>query len=136
MHVQGLAPILNVSNIEQSIIWFEKFGWKRLWDWHPPYAGAPVTFGAVGSGEVEIFLCLDGQGGRGTGGGHGSDGQGVWMSLFVENVDAEYSNCVAAGLDVIRAPKDEPWRVREMHVRHPDGHTFRVGHGLPCDEVA
>jgi hypothetical protein len=22
-----------------------------------------------------------------------------------------------------------PWRVREMHVRHPDGHVFRVSKG-------
>jgi hypothetical protein len=22
-----------------------------------------------------------------------------------------------------------PWGVREMHVRHPDGHVFRVGRG-------
>jgi len=24
-------------------------------------------------------------------------------------------------------PTDEPWGVREFHLRHPDGHTFRVG---------
>ena len=23
-----------------------------------------------------------------------------------------------------------PWNVREMHVRHPDGHVFRIGQGL------
>jgi len=23
-----------------------------------------------------------------------------------------------------------PWNVREMHVRHPDGHVFRIGKGL------
>jgi len=23
-----------------------------------------------------------------------------------------------------------PWNVREMHVRHPDGHVFRVGKGI------
>ena len=135
MQVQCLTPILNVSDIGQSFAWFEKFGWKKLWDWRPPGPGSPVTFGAVGSGEVEIFVCLDGQGGRGSGGGQGGQGQGVWMSLFVENVDAEYAHCVAAGLDVIRPPQDEPWGVREMHVRHPDGHTFRVGHGLPCDQT-
>jgi len=24
-------------------------------------------------------------------------------------------------------PTDEPWGVREFHLRHPDGHIFRVG---------
>jgi len=23
-----------------------------------------------------------------------------------------------------------PWNVREMHVRHPDGHVFRVSEGV------
>jgi len=23
-----------------------------------------------------------------------------------------------------------PWNVREMHLRHPDGHVFRVGRGI------
>ncbi len=23
-------------------------------------------------------------------------------------------------------PTDEPWGVREFHLRHPEGHTFRV----------
>jgi hypothetical protein len=30
-------------------------------------------------------------------------------------------------------PTDMPWNVREMHVRHPDGHVFRVGKGLEED---
>ena len=25
---------------------------------------------------------------------------------------------------------DEPWGVREFHLRHPDGQTFRVSSGL------
>ena len=33
------------------------------------------------------------------------------------------------GLEVTWPPTDEPWGVREMHVRHPDGHTFRIGRG-------
>jgi hypothetical protein len=24
------------------------------------------------------------------------------------------------------APENKPWNVREMHVRHPDGHVLRV----------
>jgi len=60
MHAHRLTPILNVSNIEQSFAWFEKLGWKKGWDW-----GSPPTFGGVCSGDCEIFLCLNGQGGRG-----------------------------------------------------------------------
>ena len=60
MLAKGLTPILNVSDIQQSFLWFEKLGWKKAWEW-----GDPPTFGGVCSGACEIFLCLDGQGGRG-----------------------------------------------------------------------
>jgi len=63
MEAKGLTPILNVSDIASTVAWFEKWRWKKLWDW-----GTPPTFGAVGSGkEVCIFLCQGAQGGRGCG---------------------------------------------------------------------
>lgn len=122
MHVKSLTPILNVSDLERSFDWFAMFDWKKGFEWKDDPTGPP-TFGAVCSGECEIFLCLDAQGGRGV---KDYDGLGVWMSLWVESVDAIHSECVAANLDVAMPPTDEPWGVREMHVRHPDGHMFRV----------
>jgi hypothetical protein len=56
--------------------------------------------------------------------------KGVWMSVWVEDVDEVYRQCVAAALDVTFRPTDMPWKVREMLVRHPDGHVFRVGRGI------
>jgi predicted enzyme related to lactoylglutathione lyase len=130
---QALTPVLNVSDVAATFAWFEKWGWKKLWDW-----GTPPTFGAVGSGECEIFLCQGGQGSRGKGANaatFGPDGdetadKGVWMMVFVDDVDAVYRVCLAAGLDVTFPPTNMPWDTREMHVRHPDGHVFRVGQGI------
>src|SRR5262249_21233108 len=100
--------------------------WTRCWDWKPDPEGPP-TFGAVSSGECEIFLCLNGQGGRGIDDG---EGKGVWMSLWVDDVDSIYDLCRNANLEVVLPPQNEPWGVREMHVRHPDGHFFRVSQPL------
>jgi hypothetical protein len=135
MQVHFIHPILNVSDIAASFAWFEKWGWKKLWEW-----GTPPTFGAVGAGNGEIFLCQGAQGGRGKGANRftfGPDGdeqadRGVWMSVFVEDVDDVYQQCISNGLDVTYSPHDMPWNVREMHVRHPDGHVFRVGRGIEC----
>jgi catechol 2,3-dioxygenase-like lactoylglutathione lyase family enzyme len=129
MLAKGLTPILNVSDIQQSFEWFEKLGWKKSWDW-----GDPPNFGAVCSGVCEIFLCQDGQGGRGrsmvkaTFGPEGDDAadKGAWMSIWVDDVDAVYQRCLDQGLEVTWPPTDMPWNVREMHVRHPDGHVFRI----------
>jgi catechol 2,3-dioxygenase-like lactoylglutathione lyase family enzyme len=131
MNAHRITPILNVSNIEESFAWFEKLGWQKGWDW-----GTPPTFGGVCSGHCEIFLCLDGQGGRGksplptTRGGDDAEDQGVWMSIWVDDVDAVHRHCLEQGLEVTWPPTDEPWGVREMHVRHPDGHVFRISKGI------
>ena len=121
MIAHGLTPILNVGEFGASIAWFEKLGWRKLWEY-----GDPPTFGAVGSGACEIFLCLDGQGGRG-------GENGVWISIWVDDVDQVHRTCLAQGLEVTWPPTNEPWGVREMHVRHPDGHVFRISHGLEDD---
>ena len=133
MHAKALTPILNVSDLAASFAWFEKLGWKKLWDW-----GEPPSFGSVGSGECEIFLCRGGQGSRGHGGvkqTFGPDGdetadKGVWMSVWVNDVDAIHRRCLERGIEVTWPPTDMPWNVRELHVRHPDGHVFRVSQGL------
>ena len=131
MEAKGLTPILNVSNIRESFAWFEKLGWAKGWDW-----GDPPTFGGVCSGKFEIFLCEDGQGGRGksdqptTCGVNESADKGVWMSIWVDDVDAIYEQCRARDIEVTMPPQNQPWNVREMHVRHPDGHVFRISKGL------
>jgi catechol 2,3-dioxygenase-like lactoylglutathione lyase family enzyme len=135
MLAKRLTPILNVSDIQQSFAWFEKLGWKKGWDW-----GSPPTFGAVCSGECEIFLCEGGQGGRVKsalaamhGFDAGSDQGGVWMSIWVDDVDAVHQHCLKQGLEITWPPTDEPWNVREMHVRHPDGHVFRISQAMEED---
>ncbi|MBN8481333.1 MAG: bleomycin resistance family protein [Xanthomonadales bacterium] len=130
MNVTGLTPILNVSDLHASFRWFEKLGWTKGWEW-----GSPPTFGGVCSGPCEIFLCEGGQGGRGASGYPATFGQdsneaaekAVWMSVWVDDVDALHRHCIEHGIEVTWPPTDMPWRVREMHVRHPDGHVFRLG---------
>ena len=133
MKPHAVNPILNVSSFAQSVDWFRKLGWEVAWQW-----GDPPRFGAVCAGEVEIFLCEGGQGGRGRGSNRQTFGswdneiadKGCWMSIWVDDVDAIYEHCLEQGLDVTWPPTNHPWHVREMHLRHPDGHVFRIGKGL------
>jgi predicted enzyme related to lactoylglutathione lyase len=92
--------------------------------------------------EVQIFLCHGAQGGRGKGTNtttfqvddDEAGDKGVWMSVWVDDVDEAHRQCVAAGLDVTFPPHDMPWKVREMHLRHPDGHVFRVSKGIGTEK--
>jgi hypothetical protein len=88
-------------------------------------------------GRLRNLLCQGGQGGRGRGANEytfGPNGdqiadKGVWMAVFVDGVDEVHKQCLAAGLEITFPPTNMPWGVREMHLRHPDGHVFRVGTG-------
>jgi uncharacterized glyoxalase superfamily protein PhnB len=146
--VQNVVPILNVSSVPASFAWFEALGWKRGFSWNQSgmiQQGADrneqgeATFGSVHSGKAEVFLCRDGQGSRGTivprfPGDDETDG--VWMSWWVENL-AEIETMLAAalrnGMMITMPPTDEPWGVREFHLRHPDGHMIRVSASLHED---
>lgn len=133
MEARAVNPILNVSDFAASVAWFTKLGWEPGWKY-----GSPPNFGAVFSGQIGIYLCQGAQGGRGRGPNRmtfGPEGdetgdKGVWMSIWVDDVDAVYQHCLAQGIEVTWPPTDHPWNVREMHVRHPDGHVFRIGKRL------
>lgn len=132
MKVQAVTPILNVSNIVDTFSWFEKLGWVIGFKW-----GEPTGFGSVCSGDAEIFLCQDGQGGRGKGTQTSTFGEdagtadsGVWMSWWVDDLDEVHKQCVKEAIEITYPPTDMPWNVREMHIRHPDGHVFRISKGL------
>ncbi len=137
MYAKAITPILNVSSLEESFQWFESLGWEKKWEW-----GDPPGFGSVGSGECEIFLCQDCQGGRGKGdntstfgpGGDESRDRGVWMSVWVNDVDAVHDTASQASIEVVFPPEDMPWGVRECHLRHPDGHVFRISAYAECDD--
>ena len=136
--VERLVPILNVSDIRDSFAWFAKLGWRKGFEWTPDDSHDGPGFGSVEAGGCEIFLCRDGQGSRGRGTNRwtfGPDGdetadKGTWMSIWVDDVDAVHKRCLAQGLDITHPPTDEPWGVRECHVRHPDGHVFRISREL------
>jgi catechol 2,3-dioxygenase-like lactoylglutathione lyase family enzyme len=132
--VERVVPILNVSDIRESFAWFAKLGWRKGFEWSADESDARPGFGSVEAGGCEIFLCRDRQSSRGKGATRqtfGADGdetadKGSWMSIWVDNVDAVHQRYVDEGLEITHPPTDEPWGVRECHVRHPDGHVFRV----------
>jgi len=85
MEARRITPILNVSDLPASFVWFANLSWRKGWDWSAAGAEAP-TFGSAASGDCEIFLCLDGRGDAvSTGYGSGSpmsDVEGILLSAI------------------------------------------------------
>lgn len=144
MLIHAVTPILNVSDVPASLRWFEALGWHRGFTWNPAgtisgaaieNAHGPATFASVcahppgGAPGPQIFVCKDGQGKRDPNPPvdvKSDDFGAVWMSWWVSDVDASHAECVAAGVEIVRPPVNEPWGVREFLIRHPDGHCFRI----------
>lgn len=105
------TPILNVKNFQASIDYYvQKLGFEKKWDW-----GDPPNFGCVRRGKVEIFLCEGGQG-----------QPGMWISIFMDDVDALYEEYKKSGATILNSPTNYPWQTREMLVEDLDGHRFRM----------
>ena len=107
----GAVPILNVKNFAASLDYYvNKLGFKKEWDW-----GNPPDFGCVGRGEAQIFLCEGGQG-----------QPGMWISIFLEDVDALHEEYKTSGAIIMEPPRNYPWGSREMLIEDLDGHRLRM----------
>lgn len=109
---ESAIPILNVKSVPASIDYYvDKLGFQKEWDW-----GSPPEFACVQRDDVRIFLCYDGQGAT-----------GMWISVFLQDVDALYEDYKKTGAIIRQPPTSFPWGVREMNVEDLDGHRLRMG---------
>ena len=59
---------------------------------------------------------------------------GVWLSLGVGDVDAEYSRLKANGAAIEAEPVDHPWGERSFVVRDPNGFGVNLSMSIPVNE--
>jgi catechol 2,3-dioxygenase-like lactoylglutathione lyase family enzyme len=114
-----VTPILFVKDfLEAKAFYTEKLLFEPVWEW-----GDPPGFGCVRLDRVELFLSAGDQGNPGS-----------WLCIFMEDVDSYHERIKERGAEVIQAPQDEPWGMREMQVRDPNLHVIRFGQGIPARE--
>lgn len=120
MRISGSDPVLAVHDLEVSGAWYRDVLGCELddvapGDWRFCRAGA-VTFMLGRCPEVPAAREL---------------GDHSYVAyLRVDDVEAFYRRAVAAGAEVLHAPRDEPWGMRELGLRSPDGHRFMLGQSL------
>jgi len=112
-----VTPILNVSELQASFEWFAKLGWEKGWDWCPPDADPPPSALSRRTITRSSSAWTDKEDAAST-----ESGSRCGSTTSTQCMRP----CAREGFDVISAPENKPWNVREMHVRHPDGHVLRV----------
>jgi uncharacterized glyoxalase superfamily protein PhnB len=120
MRIMASNPVLAVHDLERSGAWYRdvlgcEIGDVEAGNWRFCRAGE-VTFmlgrcpDVPAAGELGDHSCV--------------------AYLRVDNVDEFYRRAIAAGADVLQAPRDEPWGMREFGLRSSDGHRFMLGQPL------
>lgn len=106
-----ITPQLPVRDVEASQRYYrDRLGFKIAW------RSEDGSFGAVYNGSTEVFFarCDDPR-------------PGSVCCVRVDDVDAVYAACRAAGAKILREPEVRPWAMREFSLEDPDGHVFRIG---------
>ena len=118
-----LTPVLCVTDLSKSLRHYETvLGFEISWQWSEGAAfdeASKPTFACVARGECSLFLCENGQGQAGS-----------WICLNVCNpteLDQIFEEYQKNAADIVEAPVDCPWGMREMQVRDIDKNVFRIG---------
>jgi uncharacterized glyoxalase superfamily protein PhnB len=117
-------PVLAVHDLERSGAWYEAVLGCTLdhvdpgnWVFARSPAEAGVTF--------HLGRCPDDAPAAEIG------NHSYLAYLVVDDVDAFHAQAVTHGAEVLKAPTDEPWGMRELALRSPDGHRFMLAQPVP-----
>ena len=109
------TAVFAVADVQQTVDFYcNVLGFKEHWLWEDP-----PTFGCVGMGQVEVFLCRQPQ--------LAGKVDGHMHCFFVDDVAALHDQHVSAGADIISPLENKPWAVREYTVRDCNGYHLRFG---------
>lgn len=110
---------LRVADLSAAVTFYTtRLGFLHAFSW-----GDPPAMAGVNVGETQIFLET------------GSPApQGCSLYFVIGNADELHEFHRANGLEVIEAPGDRPWGLRDYTVRDLDGYALTFGHRLPSRE--
>ncbi|HKC47026.1 MAG TPA: VOC family protein [Gemmatimonadales bacterium] len=106
---------LSVTDVAQAVAFYEtKLGFRRAF-----LDGNPPTFAGINLDQVQIFL----QQGTPT-----PNPSGTSVYFVVGNADELYAFHQGNGVEIVAAPTDEPYGLRDFHVRDLYGYRLGFGH--------
>ena len=119
MTVTGAEHVLAVPDLAPSVIW-----WREAMGFEVVFELPGWTFLKSGACRIRLGECPDAPAVQALG-----DHQ-YFAFLHVDDVNGLHRRLSEAGARILKPPTDEPWGMREMAVRTPDGHRFMVGQAI------
>lgn len=110
IRIEGIQPILNVSDMKQSLHFYCDILGFSVAEW------GMDDFTSVNKDGGGIYLCKGAQGQAGT---------WVWVG-FDGDMNVFYRYLLDRGVAVLHPPVNYSWAL-ELQVRDPDGHILRFG---------
>ncbi len=109
------VPTLQVKDAAKSCSFYcDVLGFKKNWE-HRFGPGFPL-FVSISRGPVTLFLTE-----------HPESAFGALVYFYTQNIDSLSSEFASKGAVLDFGPTDQPWGVREVHLRDIDGNKLRFG---------
>ena len=119
----GLAPVLLVPDVLASLEWYrDVLGCETV-----PWEEEPSDYGYATRDGCTIHL---GCGERAHPNAELRPPDMCDVYLWVDDVETLHAELIERGADVVLPPTDQPWRLREIRVRDPNGYILGIGERL------
>ena len=122
--IRSVAPVFLVADVVRAAAYYsDALGFRipRMWGDPPHFCipwrdGQEVMLNQVGdAGLVHPNAAQDGR---------------FDAYFWVNDADALFEELKGRGADIVCAPEDQPYQMREFQVRDPDGHLLAFGHDI------
>jgi len=120
--VTSFAPQFLVDNLERSIAYYQKIGFKFGEPWDGFYA-----IGHLDGLELHLKEAPKNQGER----QHRRDNEQLDAAAGVDGIEAFYEQCVDNGATIIKPLTATAWATKDFYVEDPDGYIICFG-GRPA----
>ena len=122
-----LTAELHVRDLDASVAYWRDVLGFEVSRHDPDFA---VLFDRSSSGDAMVMLAPSHEDTPELRPGDPERGLGLHLRVTVDDVDAHFERARAAGAEIIFAPTDQPYGLRDYMLRVPDGFYVRFARGL------
>ena len=120
--VTSFAPQFLVDDLERSIAYYQKIGFRFGEPWEGFYA-----IGVLDGLELHLKEAPKNQSER----RHRRDNEHLDAAAGVDGIEAFYDTCLANGITILKPLAATAWGTKDFYIEDPDGHVVSFG-GRPA----